>query len=196
MSAYISYSQVITRNDNTWFINSKISGIYTHIMKTMIDQVEAMLSHHNKVFLLRFDLHQPSHTDTSKHVSKFFTRLSEHIKARYKVKRFGYTWVREQEKAKQQHYHCFILLDGNKIQESGYLIKAAKKYWELYYDGYLCWPAERCYHRLKRNDHEAIQAAIYHISYLAKGRGKGYKPAQAKNFGNSRIKPKESAIKP
>jgi hypothetical protein len=188
MSAYISYSQVITRNDNTWFINSKVSGIYTHIMKAMLDQVEAMLSHHNKVLLIRFDLRQPSYTDNSEHVSKFIKSLSKFIKRKYKLSRFGYVWVREQEKAKQQHYHGFLLLDGNKIQESSYIFKVAKKYWELYYDGYLCWPSDRCYHRLTRNDHEALQDAIYHISYLAKGRGKGYKPAQAKNFGRSRIK--------
>ena len=86
MSAYISYSQVVTRDKSTWFVNSKVSGIYTHIMKAMLDQVEAMLSHHNKVFLLRFDLHQPSYTDTSKHVSRFFTRLADHLKTKYKVK--------------------------------------------------------------------------------------------------------------
>jgi hypothetical protein len=187
MSAYITHSKVIQHAGNTWFINSRKSGIYTHMMKGILDQVEAMLSHHNKVFLLRFDLHQPSYTDNSEHVSRFIRSFSEHIKKYYKLSRFGYVWAREQEKAKQQHYHCFILLDGNKVQESGYILKAAKKYWELYFDGYLCWPSERCYHNLKRNDHEAIQAAIYHISYLAKGRGKGYKPAQAKNFCRSQI---------
>jgi len=187
MSAYITHSQVIQYAGNTWFINSKKSGIYTHMMKGMLDQVEAMLSHHNKVFLLRFDLHQPSYTDNSEHVSKFIQRLSDHLTVKYKLSRFGYAWVREQEKAKQQHYHCFILLDGNKVQESGYILKAAKKYWELYFDGSLCWPTGRCYHRLTRDDHAALQDAIYHISYLAKGRGKGYKSAQAKNFGRSRV---------
>ncbi len=191
MSAYITHSQVIQHTGKTWFINSKGSGIYTHMMKGILDQVEAMLSHHNKVFLLRFDLHQPSYTDNSEHVSRFIRGFSEHIKKHYKLSRFGYAWVREQEKAKQQHYHCFILLDGNKVQESGYILKAAKKYWELYFDGYLCWPTGRCYHRLTRDNHEATQEAIYHISYLAKGRGKGYKPAQAKNFGRSRIKIKQ-----
>ena len=190
MSAYITHSQVIQHTGKTWFINSKGSGIYTHMMKSILDQVEAMLSHHNKVFLLRLDLHQPSHTDNSEHVSKFIQRLSEHIKQHYTLSRFGYVWVREQEKAKQQHYHCFILLDGNKVQESGYILKAAKKYWELYFDGYLCWPSSHCYHRLTRDNHDALQEAIYHISYLAKGRGKGYKPAPAKNFGRSRIKNK------
>jgi hypothetical protein len=190
MTAYISHSKVIQYNNRTWFINSKKSGIYTHMMKGILDQVEAMLSHHNKVFLLRFDLHQHNYSNTSDHVSRFFKSLSEHLRHKYKLKRFSYVWVREQEKAKQQHYHCFILLDGNKVQQSAYILKKAKDDWEFYFDGYLCWPPKRCYHRLTRDDHASTQEAIYHISYLAKGRGKGYKPAQAKNFGRSRIKPK------
>lgn len=191
MSAYISHSQVIQYAGKSWFINAKGSGLYTHIMKSILTQIEAMLSHHNKVFLLRFDLHQPEYTDTSKHVSKFFKGMSEHIKSKYRLKRFGYAWARELEEAEQQHYHCFILLDGNKVQQSGYILKEAQKHWELYFDGYLCWPPKRCYHNLTRDDHDGIQDAIYHISYLAKGRSKGYKPAQSKNFGRSRIKYKE-----
>jgi hypothetical protein len=31
-------------------------------------------------------------------------------------------------------------------------------------------------------------AAIWRISYLAKARGKGYKPVQTKNFATSRIR--------
>jgi hypothetical protein len=187
MNAYITHSQVIQYNRETWFINSKGSGIYTHMMRGILNQVEAMLSHHNKVLLIRFDLRQPIPKDNSEHVSKFINRLSNHVKQKYKLKRFGYAWARELEKAKQQHYHCFILLDGNKVQESQYIMKAAKIYWQMYFCGSLSWVN---YHRLTRNDHTALQNAIYHISYLAKGRGKGYKPAQAKNFGRSRIRPK------
>jgi len=35
---------------------------------------------------------------------------------------------------------------------------------------------------------------LWRISYFAKGRGKGYKPPQTKNYGTSRIKPKEATI--
>jgi hypothetical protein len=190
MSSYITHSKAIQHNGNTWFINSKGSGIYTHMMKGILDQVEAMLSHHNKVFLLRLEMKQHTYTDNSQRVSKFFQSFKEHIQRRYSLSRFGYVWVREKGDSEQQHYHCFILLDGNKVQQPNYLTKAARKYWELHLGGYLSWTPKRCYYNLKRNDHEAIQAAIYHISYLAKGRGKGYKPAQAKNFGRSRIKKK------
>ncbi len=153
----------------------------------MLSQIEAMLSHHNKVFLLRFDLHQTEYTKTSQHVSKFFKLYCESLKKKYNLKRVGFAWAREQEKAEQQHYHCFILVDGNKVKAPHKLTETAKWYWEMLYDGSLCWPEVRCFHRLTRNNKETLEVAIYHISYLAKGRGKGYKPAQAKNFGASRI---------
>lgn len=191
MSAHITRSKAITHNEQTWFINSKVTGTYTHTMKGILDQVEAMLSHHNKVLLIRFDLRQPTPKDNSEHVSKFISRLSKHIKQKYKLNRFGYAWARELEKAKKQHYHCFILLDGNKVQHSHHVMDAAKKYWEVYYSGSLHWVN---YHRLTRDDHTALQNAIYHISYLAKGRGKGYKPAQAKNFGRSRIRNRQEKV--
>ena len=37
------------------------------------------------------------------------------------------------------------------------------------------------------NDVESLLAAIWRVSYLAKVRGKGYKPPQTKNYGTSRI---------
>ena len=42
------------------------------------------------------------------------------------------------------------------------------------------------YHNINRGDMEAIQNAIYHISYLAKTRGKGYRPTQTKDYGWAR----------
>lgn len=113
MSAHITRSKAITHNGKTWFINSNGSGIYTHAMREMLDQIEAMLSHHNKVLMIRFDLRQTYSKDNSNHITDFMRRVSKHVKQEYKLKRFGYAWARELEKAKQQHYHCFILLDGN-----------------------------------------------------------------------------------
>ncbi len=190
MSSHISLCQVISHNDETWFVNAKGSGLFTHFLKSMLDQVTAMFSHHNKLFLLRFDLHQPAPTPTSQHVSEFLKSILNKTKRKYKLKRAAYAWAREIESAEQQHYHCFILVDGNKIQNPHGLTELLRHDWDLYYDGSLHWPSKRCYYQLKRNDRETTQQAIYHISYLAKGRGKGLKPSQSKNFGISRVKSK------
>ncbi len=185
--SYISHSQITEFMGQTHWVNAKKSGLYTRQLKQILNQLEAMLSHHNKVFLLRIDLHQPEYTNTSQQVSKFFKRLSEFVKNHYQLKRMGHAWVREKEKAKQQHYHCVIMLDGNKIRAPHKLIQTAQWYWETLHDGSLCWPSERSYYQISRTDTQTLQDAVYHISYLAKGRGKGYKPAQAKNFGTSRL---------
>jgi hypothetical protein len=192
--AYISHSKVINYNEKIWWVNSRKSGIYTQQMKGMLNQIEAMFSYHNKVFLLRFDLSIPEATDNSEKVSAFFIQLSNKLKAKYKLKRVGYAWTRETEKAKQQHYHAFILLDGNKVQQPNEVVEIAQYIWHLYHDGRLCWPTKRCYYQLKLSDPELLQEAVYHISYLAKVRGKGYKPAQAKNYGSSRLKKKPTKV--
>jgi len=177
--------------EDTYWVNAKGSGLYTQPLSRMLGQIKAMLSHHNKVLLLRFDLHQPEFSDTSKHVSKFFKQLIDKLTKQYKLKRIGFAWAREQEKVDQQHYHCFILLDGNKVRVPHNIIKAAQWYWGTLYDGHLSWPSERCYYLINRGDKEKLQEAIYHISYLAKGRGKDRKPEQSKSFGISRVQEKE-----
>ena len=47
---------------------------------------------------------------------------------------------------------------------------------------------KNCYYNVKRNDYNSLQDAIWRISYLAKTRGKGRKPKQAKDYSTSRIK--------
>ena len=185
--AYLSYSNVIIHNGETWWVNSRISGIDTKQMKKMLNELDIMLGHHNKVFLLRFDLHQGGETENSSHVSQFFERLKAALIRKYGVKRVGYAWAREKETAKQQHYHCILMLDGNIVQRPHSIIKLAKIYWEKYFSGSLSWPSKRCSYLLRRGDRETQQKAIYHFSYLAKGRGKGKKPRYAKNYQTSRL---------
>jgi len=156
----------------------------------MLDQVSAMFSYHNKLFLLRFDLHQPEATPTSKHLTEFLKSSLSKVIRKYKLSRAIYAWAREAESTDNQHYHCFIALDGNKVQAPHAITKLFAYDWGLYYDGHLHWPSKRCYYQIKRGNRELLQEAIFHISYLAKSRGKGNKPNQAKDYGMSRLKPK------
>ncbi|MEY8201372.1 MAG: inovirus-type Gp2 protein [Colwellia sp.] len=190
MSSHISHCQVISHGGETWFVNAKGSGLFTHTLKQMLDQINAMFSYHNKLFLLRFDLHQLEATPTSKHVSKFLKGILDKIKRSYKLKRSVHAWAREIESAEQQHYHCFIVLDGNKVQGPGLITSLIRQDWKFYCDGSIHWPSKRCYYQISRNDRALTQEAIYHVSYLAKSRGKGFKPPQSKNFGVSQLEPK------
>lgn len=63
--AYITKDQAITVNGNSWWVNSKESGLITHAIKAIINQVDAMLSHHSKIHIIRFDLRVYEYTDNN-----------------------------------------------------------------------------------------------------------------------------------
>lgn len=157
------------------------------MLKQMLGQLDVMLQHHSKVHLIRFDLHQPTHTDDNKRITTFVRRYSDALCREYGFTRVAYCWAREQEKAKAQHYHFVFILDGHKVQGGQKLARLARKTWEQM--GGTEWTPKRHYYNLTRNDHQSLQDAIYRVSYLAKGRGKGYRPSQTKDYGTSRIKP-------
>ena len=90
------------------------------------------------------------------------------------------------EKKKHQHYHYALILDGHKVKNPSAILDKVRDIWQ-YMDG-SDWRPKDCYYNVKRGDVESLQDAIWRVSYLAKGRGKGYKPAQTKNYGTSRIR--------
>ena len=182
---YITKDKAITVNRQTWRVNSAGSGLLSVAIKKMIGQVDAMLSHHSKIHIIRFDLRVYEYTENNGIITAFNRRLHKWLKRKYNLKRVGFVWCRELEIAKQQHYHYALMIDGHKVN---YPIEVNSKVKELWrqLDGSEYFP-DRCYYNIKRNDFDSIQAAIWRISYLAKARGKGYKPKQTKNYGTSRI---------
>lgn len=184
--AYIIKDRAITVNGKTWWVNSKGSGLISHSIKSMINQVDAMLSHHSKIHLIRFDLRMYQYTDNNEIITIFNRRLFKWLKRKYNVKRIGFIWCRELETAKQQHYHYALILDGHKVRHPIEILTKIKEIWEKHLDGSEFTP-KNCYYNLLRDDYESIQKAVWRISYLAKARGKGYKPNQTKNHNTSRI---------
>lgn len=183
---YITKDKAITVNGQTWIVNSAGSGLISHAIKAMVGQVDAMLSHHSKIHLIRFDLRMYQFTDNSKIISIFNRRFHKWLKRKYNLKRVGFIWCRELETAKQQHYHYVLMIDGHKVRHPIEILNKAKEIWDTHLSGSEFTP-KNCYYNLKRDNHDSIQNAIWRISYLAKARGKGYKPAQTKNYGTSRI---------
>jgi hypothetical protein len=188
--AYVTKDKAITVNGNTWWVNSQGSGLIAHSIKAMINQIDAMLSHHSKIHIIRFDLRIYEYTENNDIITIFNRRLHKWLKRKYNVKRVGFMWCRELETAKQQHYHYALIIDGHKVNFPYEVTSKVKElWWQL--DGSEYFP-DNCYYNVKRDDYESIQDAIWRISYLAKARGKGYKPDQTKNYGTSRIKLKIS----
>lgn len=161
---------------------------WMEILNALHDQMNAMLSHHCKVLFVRFDLHLPSYTDTNKTMSDFMRKIKRWINQHYQISRVGHLWVREQEKAKQQHYHAILLIDGNKIRNPKRLLARIEEMAflrNLHYAG-----VRKPFIMLTRDDKQSFADAFYRGSYLAKQRGKGYQGRQCNNYSSSRIQPK------
>ena len=183
----IIFDDTFLHNGKTYPVNSAKSGLYVEILTRIIEQFEIGLTKWKRVFVLRFDLHTHAYTKDNARITAFRKRLFQKLKRHYRFKDIGYCWVREQERAKTQHYHFVLFLDGNLVRHSSKIIPMIKGAWEdptgTYTMPYISHP----YHFA--NCEDMIQKAIYRVSYLAKPRGKGYRPAQTKDFQCSRMKP-------
>ena len=195
---HISYKNYIIHNKKRYKVNpgkpgvkGKFSGIYTPIMHKVIDELEYCEQKYKRVFVFIFELHNkdryaPENTD----VSKFFKRIKKKIKTQYNINEIGYVWAREQEKAKAQHYHCALFLDGDRInfpeRLRGNILEPTWKY--IHPDNTLAFPKGKSYYFYDfRKDTVEKEGCIYHLSYLAKSRGKGYRNDQTKDYGSSRL---------
>jgi len=185
---YITKDKAISVNGQLWRVDSRKSGLLSHAIKVMINQVDALLSHHSKVLAIRFDLHIYQQTKDNKIITVFNRRLFKWLKRKYNLKRIGFIWCRELETAKQQHYHYVLMVNGHQVRHPVEILLKVKEIWEQHLNHSLEYTPKNCYYNIKRDGFDSIQAAIWRISYLAKARGKGYKPDQTKNYGTSRIK--------
>jgi hypothetical protein len=113
-------------------------------------------------------------------------RLKQWIKRNYGIIDIGSIWVREREKAKEQHYHLALYLDGNKIQHPKKLNAQIKEMWAPH--GHMPTISNPFYYIDKNNRKTKRLEAVYRVSYLAKVRGKGYRDEQAKDSGTSRLR--------
>ena len=161
-------------------------GIYLEILTRMIGQLDTAYSIHKRVLVVRFDLHLKHYTPNNEVISKFIKRTKQWLARNYKMKDIGYAWVRELERAKAQHYHLVLFLDGDKIRYPAKLIKHIKETWSD--NGYIP-TIKNPYYFLDKHNHKEMRAeAINRISYLAKTRGKRYRDPQTKDYGASRLK--------
>jgi hypothetical protein len=191
MSKYSTTSEYIIVDKEIWSINAGFSksgyplAIYTKPLRAIINQLNAMTRQYSRVLVVRFDLHLDSHTDNNTQISKFTKLLLNRLRTKYKLNDIGYAWCREQERSKQQHYHMVIFIEGRKIRTPECIWEMIQDTWWFVRGGHMTMVP---YHMVYRDDYQSQQDAIYHLSYLAKTRGKGYRPIQTKDYGNSRLK--------
>ena len=165
----------------------KNESCYVEILEVLDEQMSAALILNRRILVFRLDIRQYSYTPDNEQMTRLMRKVKRWLFEQYKMRHVGHLWVREQEKAKGQHYHLTFMLDGRKIQRPHHVIKKIESLAEGW-----GWPKpftpEKCFVDVRKNDELAYSRAFYRSSYLAKTRGKGYGGKLAKNFSASRLK--------
>ena len=182
------YATHFKHNDEWLEVNANENmGFYPRMMQAFIKQLDIAYSIHKRLLVVRFDLHQKDHyTEDSKMITGFFERAKRKLETHYNgLHAIGHIWVREQEKAKAQHYHCVLILDYDLVCNPKVTGDKVRETWGSLREGNTVHMVSGSH---KVNDIATRANAIYHISYMAKERGKGYRPPQSKDYGTSRLK--------
>ena len=168
--------------------NAQQYGVYKEIVISFIGQLDAAISIHKRVLVLRLDFHVNYYTETNNKLSKFMKNIIQWLNRHYGIKKVGYQWVREQKRAKKQHYHLALILDGDLIQNPSKINEIFREKWLPNGSMYI---PDNCFYRIdKHNLKEMREEVIYRVSYMAKSRGKQYRPAQTKDYYSTRLKAK------
>lgn len=172
-------------------VNVTGSGVYREIMRSIIEQLETGLAIHGRLMVVRFDLHSDGFQAGNEEIIAFRKRIMTWIERTYKTGSIGFVWVRERETTKQQHYHFALWIDGNKIQHPKKLLAHIMKKWEEIDPSSHSMPyIKKPFYFIENS--EGLGDVVYRLSYMAKTRGKGYRPEQVKDYSHSRLKRQKS----
>ena len=178
------------------------SGYDQDILARLDALLEDMNRRHSKVLFVRFDIRFPQHMQAGADNTQFVKFLNSFTTfCRRKKYDPAYLWVREQNSGINQHYHCLILLDGQKIQHYYAVLCASEKLWGQQ----LNTPCQSLVHfcdkdrdgapqrngLMIRKDKYAEEGMLERClewgKYLAKNETKGNTPSGIRSVGNSRI---------
>jgi len=164
--------------------------VYSEIVCRIYDQMSAMLSHHSRILVLRFDFRVDEFSQCNGVVSDFFRVLGKQLRNYYKMRRIGYVWAREKNTSHRQHYHCALILNGNKVNYPDKVIRRIQRI--VAARGHPCaYIPSDCYYMVARGDINAFAAAFERISYLAKVDTKGNRLPSVNDYSASRVKHKQ-----
>ncbi|WP_248914535.1 YagK/YfjJ domain-containing protein [Pseudomonas moorei] len=177
-------------------------GVYTNMLKPMLGQINALLTHHSRVQLLRFDLHLPvmdymPAASANRVITKFFKKIKQDLSSPKWNKQVNviHCWAREVGKSQNGHYHCMIGISskvrlGTIYTETSMLAwKLLQNRWSELSGGSL--HGSTC-HVVNRSNKKELDTAFFHLSYICKVRDKHFGTGEDyKRFSASRLKPKE-----
>lgn len=186
------------------------TGVHTKLScnKTTLDQVidlvEYMSQKHSKTLCVRLDIMNAADGCTileRHHITRVLEETRRHLESKLKNSSnkldLHYVWATEQtSKTEYPHYHCFILVNGNAIQ-NGYSVREAlnrivMKWQQTHKQGLVHFSESngKSGIMLNRNasDFERRKGdAVYAGSYLAKMRSKEHRPKGARFSSASRF---------
>ena len=189
------YGCLLNINDEQLLINSDDKhGVFPYLIERIVQQLDTSIAIHKRVLVLRFDLRLNKYSGDNQTISNFINRQKQRIQRTYKTKDIGHVWKREKEKAKKQHYHVALFIDGDVIQYPSKLCRQIKAKWNSH--GSVWFPKKElptdtgCFYYIdtyKEGWEKVRTDVIERLSYLGKTRGTGYKDIQAKNYSASRL---------
>lgn len=199
-----------TINDSIYRSFIVNTGVHTNLScnKTTLDQiidlVEYMTEVHSKTLCVRLDIMNDVDKYTimeRHHITRVLEETRRHLELKLRDSSnkldLHYVWTTEQtSKTERPHYHCFILVNGNAIQD-GYSVKKAlnrivMKWQRTHKQGLVHFSESngKSGIMLNRNasDFERRKGdAVYAGSYLAKVRSKEHRPKGARFSSASRF---------
>ncbi len=186
------------------------TGVHTKLscnkatLDQVIDLVEYMPQKHSKTLCVRLDIMNAADGYTileRHHITRVLEETRRHLESKLKNSSnkldLHYVWATEQtSKTEYPHYHCFILVNGNAIQ-NGYSVREAlnrivMKWQQTHKQGLVHFSESngKSGIMLNRNasDFERRKGdAVYAGSYLAKMRSKEHRPKGARFSSASRF---------
>ena len=184
----VTYDDEIEINGTKFAINNGPGyGCWVEIIEGFARRLDSMLSYHNKVLCFRVDLKVYEYSNENSQIRQLFNKLNQRKSGKLNLKRIAHQWVREVETSKKQHYHVWVMVDGNRLKSPFKLLTLIQTIWENMGHPTPTMPSKPTY-VVRRDDRASYADVIQRASYDAKKRGKGYKAKSAKNFGGSRIR--------
>ncbi|HCR3199142.1 TPA: inovirus-type Gp2 protein, partial [Morganella morganii] len=156
------------------------------IMTSILEKVSEVFSQSKKILVVRFDLHVKEYSENNQVISLFNQRIERSIVHNYPNLNIHIIWIREHGKASKQHYHCAILVDGQRINHPAKLNRLLESAWKITSDGHFSIP-DNCYYLWKYGDNHMLGKIIYRLSYMAKNITKKRFNSKTKRYGIRRL---------
>ncbi len=176
---------------------AQVSG--HRVIKKMYEKVseliDAYIDKHSKVFMARFDLkyHQDAQRgQDNRDIQRCMASVAKNLKRKHLDP--AYIWAREQHESQNPHYHCLIMVNGNKTQCAKTIYDVVNTNWHAATNQtgeglvHRCWEENgKLWGEMIRRGEEPSEWNKGKRTYLCKPQAKGERNDGLRDFGMSRI---------